>query len=229
LKVLVKAIETRDPYTSGHSLRVSHLARRISEELGLPRGEIDRIERSALLHDIGKIEAVFTGILAKPSSLSDEERSVIQSHPAKGEELLRNLSSFPEDIILAVRHHHEREDGKGYPDGLLAPDIPLGAKIISVCDAVDAMLSDRPYRNALSIAAVMHELRTHSGTQFDERVVRALVDGQLIDEYADIMRATRSAEQEAAIVPVEPLHLASSWRERQRRKAGAGGRGAPSA
>jgi putative nucleotidyltransferase with HDIG domain len=191
LKVLVKAIETRDPYTSGHSLRVSHLARRIAEELGLPRGETERIERAALLHDIGKIEAVFTGILAKPESLTPEERAVIQSHAAKGEEVLRNLSSFPEDIILSVRHHHEREDGRGYPDGLEGPAIPLGAKIISVCDAVDAMLSDRPYRRALSIAAVLEQLRLHAGTQFDERVVRALVDGGLINEYADFMRANR--------------------------------------
>jgi putative nucleotidyltransferase with HDIG domain len=193
LKVLIKAIETRDPYTSGHSLRVSHLARQIAEVMTLPRGAIERIEQAALLHDIGKIEAVYTGILAKPDTLTAEERTVIQSHVTKGEELLRNLSSFPEEVIRAVRHHHEREDGRGYPDGLEGGEIPLGSKIISVCDAVDAMLSDRPYRRALSISAVMGELERHRGSQFDPRVVDALVESRLIAEYADMMRTTRSS------------------------------------
>jgi putative nucleotidyltransferase with HDIG domain len=193
LKVLIKAIETRDPYTSGHSLRVSHLAKQIAEVMTLPRGAIERIEQAALLHDIGKIEAVYTGILAKPDTLTAEERSVIQSHVTKGEELLRNLSSFPEEVIKAVRHHHEREDGKGYPDGLEGAEIPLGSKIISVCDAVDAMLSDRPYRRALSMTAVMSELERHRGSQFDPRVVDALVESQLVAEYADMMRATRGS------------------------------------
>jgi hypothetical protein len=164
LKVLIKAIETRDPYTSGHSLRVSHLAKQIAEVMTLPRG-----------------------------ALTAEERSVIQSHVTKGEELLRNLSSFPEEVIKAVRHHHEREDGKGYPDGLEGAEIPLGSKIISVCDAVDAMLSDRPYRRALSMTAVMSELERHRGSQFDPRVVDALVESQLVAEYADMMRATRGS------------------------------------
>jgi putative nucleotidyltransferase with HDIG domain len=204
LKVLIKAIETRDPYTSGHSLRVSHLAKRIAEVMTLPRGAIERIEQAALLHDIGKIEAVYTGILAKPDTLTPEERTVIQSHVTKGEELLRNLSSFPEEVIRAVRHHHEREDGNGYPDGLPGPEIPLGSKIISVCDAVDAMLSDRPYRRALSVRKVTDELERHRGSQFDPRVVDALMESRLITEYADMMRATRAngPPDSAAVLPI---------------------------
>ena len=191
LKALVKAIETRDPYTKGHSLRVSYLARRIAEEIGLSRAAVERIEQAALLHDIGKIEPLYTAILSKPDTLTDEERSVIQSHVTKGEELLRNLSSFPEDILLTVRHHHEREDGGGYPDGLSGDGIPIGARIVAVCDAVDAMLSDRPYRKALSVEAVLQQLREHAGRQFAPGIVRALMASDLISEYADIMGATR--------------------------------------
>ncbi|GMV07049.1 MAG: metal-dependent phosphohydrolase [Gemmatimonadota bacterium] len=193
LKALVKAIETRDPYTSGHSLRVSHLARSIAQVLELDGASVDEIESAALLHDVGKIEAVYTDIIAKPDSLTPEERKVIESHVTKGEELLRNLSSVPEAVILAVRHHHEREDGSGYPDGLRGSEIPVGSQIISVCDAVDAMLSDRPYRKALSVAAVLQQLAEHSGRQFNSRVVDALLESNLIGEYADIMRASSRA------------------------------------
>lgn len=194
LKVLVKAIETRDPYTSGHSLRVSHLAKRISEELGLSPAAIQSVENAALLHDVGKIDAVYTAILSKPDALTCEERAVIETHVTKGEEFLRNLSSVPEDIILSVRHHHEREDGGGYPDGLAGSDIPLGAKIIGVCDAVDAMLSDRPYRKALSVPVVLEQLRSHTGTQFDDKIVDCILSTGLIDEYASIVRASTNVD-----------------------------------
>jgi putative nucleotidyltransferase with HDIG domain len=191
LKALIKAIETRDPYTSGHSLRVAHLARRIAESLCLPRAVVDRIERAALLHDVGKIEAPYSPLLSKPSGLTPEERAVIESHVVTGEELLRNLSSFPEEVLRIVRHHHEREDGNGYPDGLDGDQIPLGAQIVAVCDAVDAMLSDRPYRPALSLEAVLGQLHEHSGTQFSQKVVDVLLESHLIFEYADLMRASR--------------------------------------
>jgi len=191
LKALVKAIETRDPYTSGHSLRVAHLAKRIAEGLGLPRAAVGRIEQAALLHDIGKIEAPYTPILSKPTSLTKEERAIIQSHVTKGEELLRNLSSFPDDVLRTVRHHHEREDGQGYPDCLQGSEIPVGARIVAVCDAVDAMLSDRPYRRALSLEAVRRELKEHSGRQFSPDVVNVLINTELLDEYADLIRHSR--------------------------------------
>lgn len=188
LSALVKAIETRDPYTSGHSLRVSHLARRIAERMNLTTKMVSYVETAGLLHDIGKIDAVYTSILRKPDTLTPEERAVIESHVTKGEELLRNLSTVPEEVVLAVRHHHEREDGGGYPDGLVGSEIPIGAKIIVACDSVDAMLSDRPYRKALPVPVVLQQLSEHAGRQFDPKVVKTLVDTGLLSEYADLMR-----------------------------------------
>jgi putative nucleotidyltransferase with HDIG domain len=202
LEALVKAIETRDPYTSGYSRRVSHLARRIAEELGQSSRVVWDIETAGFLHDIGKIEAVYSDILRKPDGLTPGERAVIESHVTKGVELLRKLASVREQVIRAVRHHHEREDGQGYPDGLLSDEIPLGAKIIVVCDAVDAMLSDRPYRKALPMEAVYEQLREHAGRQFDHRVVRALVHSSILTEYAELMNTTRA---EARVEEVGPL------------------------
>lgn len=191
LTALVKAIEIRDPYTSGHSMRVSQLAQQIAEELGLNRVTVDRIANAALLHDIGKIEAVYTEILRKPDTLTHEERAIIESHVTRGEQLLRELASVPEEVVKIVRHHHEREDGTGYPDGLLGDEIPIGSKIIVVCDAVDAMLSDRPYRDALPLPRVLEELQLHAGRQFDHRVVRALTRSEILVEYARKMVAAR--------------------------------------
>ena len=109
----------------------------------------------------------------------------------RGEQLLRDLSSVPEEVVRIVRHHHEREDGLGYPDGLLGDEIPIGSKIIVVCDAVDAMLSDRPYRDALPLSAVLEQLQQHAGRQFDHRVVRVLTRSDILAEYAQMMQALR--------------------------------------
>ena len=216
LTALIKAIEIRDPYTSGHSLRVSHFARKIAELLSLPRGAVNRIEQAALLHDIGKVEAIYMGILMKPAALSDEERAIIESHVTKGEELLKNLATVDKDVIRAVRHHHEREDGRGYPDGLSGSAIPIGARIIAVCDAVDAMLSDRPYRSALGVPAVRQQLQEHAGSQFDPSIVRALLASDLLGEYADMMRASRH-EEGASVVPLAPT---APWRRTAKRWMG---------
>jgi putative nucleotidyltransferase with HDIG domain len=192
LTALVKAIEIRDPYTSGHSLRVSQLAQRIAEELGLGRISVDLIANAALLHDVGKIEAVYTEILRKPGALTPEERSIMESHVVRGVRLLQDLSSVPAEVVRIVRHHHEREDGKGYPDGLLGDEIPIGSKIIVLCDAVDAMLSDRPYRDALPLSVVLEQLESNAGRQFDHRVVRAATRSEILVQYAEEMRITRS-------------------------------------
>lgn len=191
LTALVKAIETRDPYTSGHSQRVSGLARRIADELNLPQRIAEHVQTAALLHDIGKIEATYTEILSKPESLTPEERALIESHVTIGEQLLRDLSSVPESVVLSVRHHHEREDGLGYPDGLKSTEIPIGAKIIAVCDAIDAMLSDRPYRTALPLQVVRQQLEEHAGRQFDLRVVAAVQKGTILEDYAAMMSGVR--------------------------------------
>jgi putative nucleotidyltransferase with HDIG domain len=198
---LVKAIEIRDPYTSGHSVRVSKLARRLGEELGLNRFHVDRITTAALVHDIGKVDSIFTEILRKPDSLTEIERSVIQSHVTQGEQLLRDLSSVHEEVVRIVRHHHEREDGTGYPDGLLGDEIPIGSKIIVVCDAVDAMLSDRPYRNALPLERVREELTRYAGRQFDHRVIRALAESEALTQFAEMVKREREEQATAQVVP----------------------------
>lgn len=221
LKALVKAIETRDPYTSGHSLRVSGLARRIAAALGLSSRRTDAIATAALLHDVGKIDAVYTEILRKPESLSAEERRVIESHVTKGVELLTSLSSFSNEVITAVRYHHEREDGRGYPDGLKGDEIPLGAKIIKVCDAIDAMLSDRPYRSALSLQQVKEQLITYAGIQFDEGVVRCVAESSVLEDHQRDMSSHRTgvetetaqASQEVAMGD-NPLSHISRWGRR---------------
>lgn len=175
LRVLIKAIETRDPYTSGHSLRVSTLARMIAEDYGLrPRTAID-VETAALLHDIGKIDALYAEIISKDAELTSEEVAVIRTHATKGADLLQTLTSLEREVIVGVRHHHERYDGRGYPDGLSGKDIPLAARIIMVCDSIDAMLSDRPYRAALPISKVRSELKRCAGSQFDPDLVGTIL------------------------------------------------------
>lgn len=202
LSALVKAIETRDPYTSGHSQRVSSLARLIAERLHLSEKTTEDVCTAALLHDIGKIESVFIEILRKPDDLTPDERRVIESHVLKGVELLESLSSFNADVISAVRHHHERVDGKGYPDGLGGAEISLGGRIIKISDAIDAMLSDRPYRKALSLSQVREQLSTYAAIQFDRRIVEAIVSSDLLESHADAIRSDVPAI--AVISPSRP-------------------------
>ena len=190
LKALVKAIDVRDPYTSGHSQRVSMLSRRIAEAMGLSGTQAKFVETAALLHDIGKIDEIYLEILQKEGPLNTLERRVIQSHVTTGVELLESLSSYPETVLGAVRHHHERVDGGGYPNGLVGNEIPIGARIIKVADAVDAMLSDRPYRKALQVAVVREELLEFCGTQFDPGVVHAILKSSVLTDHAnEIMEA----------------------------------------
>lgn len=187
LRVLIKAIETRDPYTSGHSVRVSTLARAIADDLNVGRRNAEKIEKAALLHDIGKMDMIYAPIIRKPSDLTEEERAVIRSHATKGAELLRTLSSLDDEIIRGVRHHHERWDGTGYPDGLKGKEIPLAARIIMLCDSIDAMLSDRPYRRALSLDVVKAELVRCSGTQFDPEVVDVILRNNTLERALEII------------------------------------------
>ncbi|HEX7118324.1 MAG TPA: HD-GYP domain-containing protein [Longimicrobiales bacterium] len=188
LKVLIKTIETRDPYTSGHSLRVSRLARIIAEELGHSLKQVEMIETAALLHDIGKIDSIYAEIIQKQDALTEEEHRVIKTHAVKGAELLRSLTSFSDELIRGVRHHHERYDGKGYPDGLKGKEIPIAARIIMLCDAVDAMLSDRPYRSALSVEQVAEEIRRCAGSQFDPDIVSVVLRRGALARAAEQIR-----------------------------------------
>lgn len=190
LEVLIKTIDTRDPYTSGHSVRVAKLAKAIAEDLDLSTRKVDRVYMAALVHDIGKVEPIYADIIRKESSLTDAERRVILTHAAKGAEFLTTLSSFNDEVIAAVKYHHERYDGTGYPECLAGQAIPLAARIIMLCDSIDAMLSDRPYRKALSIEHVRAELLRCSGTQFDPAIVQAILARNTLERAASLVGPT---------------------------------------
>jgi HD-GYP domain-containing protein (c-di-GMP phosphodiesterase class II) len=175
LQVMVKAIEARDPYTSGHSLRVSGMSRAVAIELGLPAREIEEVETAALLHDVGKIHEEFAPLLRKEGRLTDEETALMQTHSDKSADLVGIISKFHGYIQESVRHHHERWDGQGYPYGLSAKNIPLGARIILIADTIDAMTTDRPYRKRLPLDVVIGELQKCKGTQFDPDLVDVVV------------------------------------------------------
>ena len=176
LQLMVKAIEARDPYTSGHSLRVRSLSRAIAVELGLSAREIEQVETAALLHDVGKIHEEFAPLLRKESRLTPEETALMQTHSNKSAELVGIISKFRGYIEDCVRHHHERWDGQGYPFGLASTSIPLGARIILISDTVDAMTTDRPYRKRLSLEIVIAELQKYRGQQFDPEVVDVAIN-----------------------------------------------------
>lgn len=176
LQVMVKAIEARDPYTSGHSVRVSELSRAIAVELGLSAREIEQIETAALLHDVGKIHEEFAPLLRKEGRLTPEETALMQTHSGKSADLVGIISKFKGFIQDCVRHHHERWDGQGYPAGLSGRAIPLGSRIILISDTIDAMTTDRPYRKRLSLDIVISELQKCKATQFDPELVEVTVN-----------------------------------------------------
>ena len=200
LTVLIKTIETRDPYTSGHSIRVSILARAIAEDMDLSPAYIDRIEMTALVHDVGKIDAVYAPIISKEGSLTESEWFVIKTHAAKGAEFLETLSSFHKEAIASVRHHHERYDGTGYPAGIGGTDIPLPARIIMLSDSIDAMLSDRPYRKALTVAHVRDELSRCAGTQFDPKIVEQILRRNTLERAAALVRPDEKKPQLVKVI-----------------------------
>ncbi|MEA2215461.1 MAG: hypothetical protein QOK19_1022 [Solirubrobacteraceae bacterium] len=170
LERLVSAMETRDPYLHGHSRRVARHAWMIAQRMKLPREEVARIRVAAALHDVGKTKTPKV-ILHKAGRLSDEEYRIIKLHPAEGAEMVSVLHD-PE-LASIIRHHHERLDGSGYPDGLAGEAIPLGARIIAVADTFDAITSARPYRLASPHKRAIDILHTESGTRLDPDVVRA--------------------------------------------------------
>jgi HD-GYP domain-containing protein (c-di-GMP phosphodiesterase class II) len=175
LQVMVKAIEARDPYTSGHSVRVSEMSRAVAVELGLPARAIEEVETAALLHDVGKIHEEFAPLLRKEGRLTDEETALMQTHSEKSAALVGIISKFRGFIQNSVRHHHERWDGQGYPDGVSGKHIPLGARIILIADTIDAMTTDRPYRKRLPVDVVIAELQKCKGTQFDPQLIDVVV------------------------------------------------------
>jgi HD-GYP domain-containing protein (c-di-GMP phosphodiesterase class II) len=175
LKATVQAIavtvETRDPYTAGHQRRVSDLARAIATEMNLPTDKIDGIRTGAVIHDLGKI-SVPAEILTKPTKLTDLEFGIIKTHAQSGYDILKDIE-FPWPIARMVLEHHERMDGSGYPNGLVAKETLLESKILSVADVVEAIASHRPYRPSFGIDAALKELENNKGKLYDAGVVDA--------------------------------------------------------
>ena len=172
VQMMAQAVDIKDPYTSNHSQRVSKYAVRIARALDLDEGEVERIRLGGLLHDIGKI-GVSGRIIRKPGKLNDEERALMKKHSTISAQIIENLTILGESTPM-VRHHHEHCDGSGYPDGLTRERIPIGSRIILVCDAYDALTTDRPYRKGASKADALAVIRANAGTQFDLEVVAAL-------------------------------------------------------
>lgn len=189
---LVHTIEARDEYTAGHTYRVTHLSMMLAEAMHLPPHERGIVYAGALMHDIGKL-GIPDAILKKPGPLTDREMDVVQQHPVIGVRVLGPLHSL-QPVLGVVRHHHERWDGRGYPDGLQGTAIPLGARIVAVADCVDAMLSDRPYRRGLSPAAVRAILQEHAGTQWEADIVRVALDSNFVSTASLLARETSVAE-----------------------------------
>jgi len=173
ITALAYALEAKDIYTSGHSQRVVEISVAIAEELGMPQDSIDKIRLAGLLHDIGKI-GVKESVLNKLGKLTDEEYQHIKSHCDVGERILTPVVE-DEEILKVVRHHHERYDGRGYPDGLSGEQIPLGARILAVADTYDALTSERPYREAMSAETAFAEIERGRGAQFDPEVTNAFL------------------------------------------------------
>ena len=178
IRALSGAIDAKDSYTNGHSSRVAEYSRELARRLGKSEAERAAIYNIALLHDVGKI-GIPEGIINKPGRLTDEEYATIKSHAMKGYEILKTISEMPE-LSIGARWHHERYDGKGYPDGKEGENIPEIARIICVADCYDAMTSDRVYRKALPQHIVREEIESNKGTQFAPRVAEVML--QMIDE-----------------------------------------------
>lgn len=178
MEALSAAIDAKDPYTSGHSQRVAQYSRLIAEKLGLSEEDCENVYYYGLLHDVGKIH-VPNAIINKPSRLTDEEFDVIKSHPGAGADILSHIKSRP-DLAIGAHWHHERIDGRGYPDRITDKEIPFLARIIAVADAYDAMTSNRSYRQYLPQDVVREEIKKGIGTQFDEKAANCMLS--VIDE-----------------------------------------------
>ncbi|MFW6326464.1 MAG: HD-GYP domain-containing protein, partial [Desulfovermiculus sp.] len=171
---LVLALEAKDVCTHGHSLNVARLSWAVAREIGFSEDEADTVYHAGLLHDIGKI-AMHNDILDNLGNLSLKEFEQIKKHPVIGARILKPLS-FLDQVAKLILHHHERFDGSGYPQGLAGEDIPLGSRIIAVCDCFDAMVSDRPNSERMSVSRAVMELHARAGSFFDPEIVRAFAE-----------------------------------------------------
>ena len=207
LDMMVAAIEARDPYTSGHSRRVAANTRVIAEMLGLGRKEVERIYIAALLHDVGKIHEVFGPILSKPGKLTADEFAIMKTHSGLGAELIQRLTDL-QDCVLPVLHHHENWDGTGYPHGIAGERIPLWSRIIMFADTADAMMSDRPYRAALTPSQVRAEFMRLKGKQFDPYICEILLESPAFDQLFVNAPPREASVLAPAQTPPRPVSLA---------------------
>lgn len=218
IRALADALDAKCDYTSGHSLRVSRIARIIAKEMQLSPKDLKDIELAGILHDVGKI-GVPDSILWKPARLTDEEMRIMAEHPVKSAQIIAGLKGL-QQARQYVLHHHEYIDGSGYPDGLSGETIPLGARVILVADAYDAMTTDRPYRKAIGHRAAIDELRKKSGQQFDTEAVNALISA--IGENAEKLEASLSeASLELSLPAIDPKQTGKHFQaeaERQKRR-----------
>lgn len=181
VQTLAETIDAKDSYTNGHSTRVAMYSKEIAKRYGYSHERQEEIYMLGLLHDVGKI-GIPDSIINKPGRLSDEEYALIKEHPAKGAKILSNVTEMPK-LVTGARWHHERYDGKGYPDGLKGDDIPEEARIIAVADAYDAMTSNRSYREIIPRERVISEIERGMGTQFDQRFAEIML--KMIEEDKD--------------------------------------------
>jgi HD-GYP domain-containing protein (c-di-GMP phosphodiesterase class II) len=183
IKSLLTCLKMKDQYTFEHSCRVAYFSVLTGKKMGLGIKELRELEISALFHDIGKI-GIPDNVLKKPTRLDEEEFKTMKSHPVRSDEIIQTLEGH-EHLSKNVKHHHERFDGRGYPEGLKGENIPLFARIILVADTFDAMVSDRPYRKGMDYEVSFAELLEFSGSQFDPKVVSYFIEAVKESEHVD--------------------------------------------
>jgi HD-GYP domain-containing protein (c-di-GMP phosphodiesterase class II) len=214
---LADALDAKCDYTSGHSLRVSRYAITIGKRLGLTDAEMRDLELAGILHDIGKI-GVPESILWKPARLDPDEQAIMSVHPVRSAQMIGDIPILQRSKLW-IKHHHEYLDGSGYPDHLSGDGIPLGARIILVADAYDAMTSDRPYRKSIGYEKATSELRKYSGRQFDKEMVEALLSA--VGERGELLTAGGIPESFLGIKlsSIDPLQSGKQYLTESQRKS----------
>ncbi len=175
---MVKSIEARDPYTSGHSRRVHHYSLIIARAIGLSERQVSEVGHAALLHDVGKIYEKYAPVISKQDKLTAEEWAIIKDHPVDGANLVATMTRM-RNLVPSIRGHHENWDGTGYPDGLAGAIIPIAARVIRFADTIDAMTTERPYRKPLTETQVRAEIIRCRGSQFDPEIADRLLSSAL--------------------------------------------------
>ena len=198
LIALVRSLEARDRYTKDHSTRVSQLSVQFARALGLDDENIQLIKTGGLLHDIGKV-GVADSVLLKPGRYTDQEYNIMKAHPAIGDSILKNMDTLVRERLI-VRHHHERWDGKGYPDKIGGTEIPFEARIVCVADAIDAMTTHRVYRQAKPLCFCAEQLEFASGTQFDPQVVTVALEAI---RQGNIFTQSQSDNCDEGVMPIQ--------------------------